>query len=186
MFLVRKLTLGKKFFVLSFAGIFFGFLAVLFFEWFITLVFPLFSCQVDDLGNNYYCQTQDREIVYTTDLKHDLDRWDCSIVTPNSIIPDVLEVAYDHRYIILSSVGQTDNRIVYWIVDKKADKKIIGEWSVTEKAISVGWEDTVSKYKKYSNIYGPLSKEDFYKKIEELQIKLGLPKHKVSVESQQQ
>lgn len=186
MFLVRKLTLGMKFFVFSFAGMFFGFLAVLFFEWFITLVFPLFGCQVDDLGNNYYCQTKDREIVYTPDLNHDLDRWDCSIVTPNSIIPNVLEVAYDNRYIILSSVSQPDNKIVYWIVDKKADKKIIGEWNVTDKAIVVGWEDTVSKYKKYSNIYGPLSKGDFSKKREELQIKLGLPNHKVSVESQQQ
>lgn len=183
MFLLRKLTLGMKFFVLSFAGMFFGFLAVLFFEWFITLVYPLFGCQVNDLGNNYYCQ-KDRELVYTTDLNHDLDNWDCSIITTNSIIPDILQVAYDNRYIILSSISQTDNKIVYWIVDKKANKKVVGEWNVTDKAISLGNEDTVHRYNKYSNIYGPLLKEDFYKIKDNLKIDLYLPKYKVVVEKE--
>lgn len=181
MFLVHKLTLGMKFFVISFAGTFFGFLAFLFLSSLITSIYPLFGCQINDLGGNYYCQTKNREIVYTTDLSHDLDRWDCYIAA-EVIIPNALQVAYNSEYIILSSVSQIDNKILYWIIDTKADKKVIGEWNITEKR-GLGWEDNVHKYNKYSNIYGPLSKDDFYKKSEELKIKFTLPDSIVSVEN---
>jgi len=182
MFFLRNLTLGMKIFVISFLGMFFGFLVIVLLNWFILFFYPLFGCEVSDLGNHYYCQIKNKEIVYTTNLKHDLDHWDCYIAG-EVIIPNVLQIAHNDTYIGVSSISQEDNKIVYWIIHTKAEKKIIGDWNITEKFDYL--PDNVHRYNRYSNIDGPLSQEKFEQKNKALKWSITLPPNDVKITSKE-
>lgn len=125
----------------------------------LTFFVFLFSCNLVNstkkLGNGYYFDTD--AIIYTEKKTYEGVGF--------TVIPaKVLSFVFDDSFIIVSSL-KSDNEAVFWIIDKKKEKREIQY---------IEGNENYNSYYQYSNIFGPMDKSEFTTKTKKLGINLKL------------